>query len=222
MFIEFVDSLRCTRPHEESWLVAAADRMEGRSIVQGTLGCPVCGAQYPIRDGVADFRAPGAEPASGSSALAVDAPPVRDDDGQAMRAAALLGLADAGGTAALAGSWGAVASAVLAIAPVHLLLVDPPFRARAEDGLSVLRTDGGVLPLAAACLRGAALDERTAGDRAAVDSAVRALRAGGRLVAPAATPVPAGVTELARDVRDWVAERHAPLSAPVPLGRSKR
>jgi hypothetical protein len=221
MFIEFVDSLRCTRPHEESWLVAAADRMEGRSIVQGTLGCPVCGAQYAIRDGVADFRAPGAEPASGSSAPAVEAPSA-SDDGQAIRAAALLGLDDAGGTAALAGSWGAVAPAVLAVAPVHLLLVDPPFRARGGDGLSVLRTGGGALPLAAACLRGAALDEATAGDRAAVDSAVRALRAGGRLVAPAATPVPEGVAELARDVRDWVAERHAPTSAPVALGRSRR
>jgi len=222
MFIEFVDSLRCTRPHEESWLVAAADRMEGRSIVEGALGCPVCGTQYPIRDGVADFRAPGADVASGSSSSSAAPAPAVDAEERALRAAALLGLADAGGTAALAGAWGAVARAVLAIAPVHLLLVNPPFAARAAEGVSVLRTDGGALPLAAACLRGAALDEGTAGDPATVDSAVRALRGGGRLVAPAATPVPAGLTELARDAHDWVAERDAPTSAPVSLGRSRR
>jgi hypothetical protein len=37
MFIELVDALRCPVPHEESWLVASADRMEARHIVDGTL-----------------------------------------------------------------------------------------------------------------------------------------------------------------------------------------
>ena len=52
MFVELVDLLRCPRPHEDTWLVAAAEAMSGRHIVRGTLGCPVCEAEYPIRDGV--------------------------------------------------------------------------------------------------------------------------------------------------------------------------
>ena len=45
MFIELVDALRCPVAHAESWLVAAAIRMEARHIVDGTLGCPVCSAE---------------------------------------------------------------------------------------------------------------------------------------------------------------------------------
>ena len=48
----------------------------------------------------------------------------------------------------------------------------------------------------------------------------RVLRPDGRLVAPAAIPVPAGIRELARDEREWVgaAEGDA-ATAPVPLRR---
>ena len=61
MFIELVDALRCPRPHEESWLVLAASRLEARHVLEGTLGCPVCHAQYPIRDGIVDLRPGGDE-----------------------------------------------------------------------------------------------------------------------------------------------------------------
>jgi len=44
MFSELVDVLRCPRPHEESWLVLAAHRLDGRDIMAGVLGCPVCHA----------------------------------------------------------------------------------------------------------------------------------------------------------------------------------
>src|SRR6476620_4400515 len=59
MFIELVDALRCPNTHEESWLVASADRMEARHIVSGSLGCPICKSEFPIRDGVVDFRTAG-------------------------------------------------------------------------------------------------------------------------------------------------------------------
>src|SRR5690242_21064587 len=90
MFIELVDALRCPVPHEESWLVASATRMEARHIVDGLLGCPVCHAEYPIRNGVADFRR---EPT-----LPLEAAPdpfLRGDATTAMRLAAFLGLSDA-------------------------------------------------------------------------------------------------------------------------------
>ena len=56
MFVELVDALRCVRPHEDAWLVAATRRTEHRHILDGVLGCPVCRTEYPVRDGVADFR----------------------------------------------------------------------------------------------------------------------------------------------------------------------
>jgi uncharacterized protein YbaR (Trm112 family) len=231
MHIEFIDSLRCTRPHEESWLVAAVDRMEGRTIVRGVLGCPVCGAEYPIEDGVADFRADagappriqdGAESGAGhhrsTAGRRADAPEGASAAGEelAMRAAALLGLAEPGGTAVLAGAWGAASPALSSLVDVHLLLADPPFAAHGGGSVSVVRTDGA-LPLAAGSVRGVALDDGASPGAAA--AAVRALRSGGRLVAPAGVPVPAGVTELARDARHWVAERNAAASAPVGLTR---
>ena len=215
MFIEFVESLRCPRPHEDSWLVAAADRVEGRSILSGVLGCPVCGARYPIVEGVAELldaaAALPAERAASSSA------PPRAAEAEVLRAAALLDLAAPGGTAVLAGAWGALAPALREVAEVHLLLVNPPFPARAGEGVSVLRT-GGRLPLAAGSVRAAAVDDHTL---AALPGAVAALRARGRLVVPAAAPLPADVTELARDELHRVGERLPPSGPPVPLVRAR-
>src|ERR1700738_4322089 len=98
MFIELVDALRCPTPHEESWRVASAARMEARHIVEGTLGCPVCRAAFPIHDGVVDFRR--------GSAGALP-PATAPDPEQAMRLAALLDLSDSSGFAVLLGAWGA-------------------------------------------------------------------------------------------------------------------
>jgi hypothetical protein len=215
MFIEFVESLRCLRPHEESWLVAAADRMVGRNIVAGALGCPVCRAEYPIVGGVAYFGTlPEGAHRSG------DAPPGRSDADPelVLRAAALLGLADEGGTAVLGGGWASAAYGLRELASVHYLLLDPPQAFGADEGISVIRTDGR-LPLAASSVRGVALDEGTSG-AATVEGAVRALRVRGRLVAPATAALPPGVRELARDARHWVAERDAPPSAPIRLARA--
>jgi uncharacterized protein YbaR (Trm112 family) len=194
MFIELVDALRCPTPHEESWLVASADRMEARHIVEGTLGCPVCKAEFPIRNGVVDFR-------RGTSIVlpAGSAP----DQEQAMRLAAFLDLSDAQGFAVLLGEWGVHAPVLRTLVETPLVLVDPPEGVEGEPGVSVIRCDGE-LPLAAAASRGMAID---GGAAARVASAVRATRVKGRLVAPASLAVPAGVRELARDDSTWVGER---------------
>ena len=100
MFIELVDSLRCVNVHEDTWLVAAVARMDGRHIVDGTLGCPLCRREYPIRDGVGWFVDP--DSARGSARLtplSASAPEAR-----VMRAAALLGRQGATDRAALASS----------------------------------------------------------------------------------------------------------------------
>ena len=55
MFIEMIDLLRCVNAHEDTWLVASFSEVTNRIVTRGTLGCPVCSAEYPIQDGVADF-----------------------------------------------------------------------------------------------------------------------------------------------------------------------
>lgn len=204
MFIELVDALRCPVPHEESWLVAASTRMAFRHIVEGTLGCPVCKAQYPVHRGVVDFRRDTPAP------LPADAPP---DEMQATRLAAFLDLTDSTGFAVLLGSWSVHAPLVRAIAETPLLAVDPPEGTEGEPGISVIRCDG-VLPLAVGASRGTAID---AAAPARIASAVRATKAKGRLVAPVTVPLPSGAIELARDESVWVAEREAAASALVTL-----
>ena len=204
MFIELVDALRCPRAHEESWLVASATRMEARHIVTGTLGCPVCLTEYPIENGVVDFRA---EPAS-VSARRSDA-----SADSAMRVAAMLDLADNSGFAVLLGAWGSMAIALAAIAETPLILVDPPGDVGGSPGISVLRCDGEI-PLASGAARAVAID---AANIARVPSATRITRAKGRVLAPVAVSVPPGVRELARDEHLWVGEREAIASPIVTL-----
>jgi hypothetical protein len=227
MFIELVDSLRCVEPHEDSWLVLATRRVSGRWVIEGTLGCPVCQRTYPIAGGVAYIgAAPGEPPLDG----AVDAGPLPDGEDAALRLAALLGLASPGGLVVLGGAWGRYASAILDLVPVRLLLLDPIGHAPAGlpetgEGVSVVRTGGEAVPLAAGSARAVALD-REGGSEARLAAAARALAAGGRLVGPTRAALPAGVRELARDDALWVAERErataASAGAPVSLRRARR
>ena len=221
VFIELVDQLRCVRPHEDAWLVAAPDRMSGRHVVEGVLGCPVCGTRYPVRDAVADFRLDGVDgPAIDAAAAGGDAGDPRADDEDALRAAALLALAEVRQPVVLAGAWGLVAPTLLALAPAAYLLVNPTAPVEARSELSALRA-AGALPLAAGAAHAVALDGAAARDAGLVAGAVRALRGGGRLVAPAWAALPPEVRELARDARHWVAEREAMASAPVALRRGR-
>ena len=226
MFVDLIDALRCPRPHDPTWLVTAAHTTRARCVVEGTLGCPVCRTTYPVAGGVARFGPPNARAVPGG-------PPPSPDD-EALRLAALLGLTDAGGIVALGGAWDAAADPLLALVAdatgagpaghpdLRVLLIDPasPYAPRPPVGA----VTGAGLPVAAGALRGVALDAGTA-DAERLTGAVAALRPGGRLVAPADAPAPAGVRELARDARHWVAERETgPASAGpvVPLRRAGR
>ena len=213
MFSELVESLRCVRPHAPAGLVAVADEVTDRDIRRGALGCPACQAAFPIADGVADFR------------LGREGPPLppaksRVEDELALRAGALLGLADGGGLVVLAGEWTVCAPELAAfVEPLRVLALEPAAGIAGTPGLSLART-AGEIPLRAGSARGIALDAAHAGG-GYLESAVAALAPRGRLVAPAAVPLPAGCAELARDERDWVAEK---LDAPamVPLARAPR
>lgn len=202
MFVELIDHLRCPAAHEESWLVLGADAMEGRHVMRGTLGCPVCLAKYSIEEGVAHF--------GGNAAPARPPSAVQHDDEWPLRLAAFLGLGEGKGFVALEGDFGRYADPLTDLADVEVLAIDPlepPVR-----GISTLVPAARErLPLASGSLRAIAVD--AALDPAGMAEAARLLRSGGRLLAPAAAPLPLGIRELARDAAWWVGERDSGVVA---------
>ena len=194
--------LRCPNPHEETWLVLAAEQMNARDVVGGMLGCPICYAEYLIQAGVAHF-----DRDARSRAQA----PLHEAE-EALRLAALLDLTDSRGYAILVGDTGSQAPHLREITDVQLLLVNPPIGIEMGAGLSGLTTRSGApLPLATASARAMALDDATT--PASLEAALDVVAAGGRVLAPATLPVPESLTELARDDRHWVAERTRALTS---------
>lgn len=214
MFIELLDILRCVRSHEDSWLVGSFDELVDRHVIRGTLGCPVCGAEYPIRGGVVDFRmgAAGGETDAESIAPTQDAATGMPDEAAAWRLAALLDLSEPGGVVVLMGRWAATAPSLESVAAGgQFLLVNAstpvfPFA-------SAIRSEA-ILPLASGSARAVAYDGVDAPGLSTTEAA-RVLRAGGRLVAPVAEPVPDQVAEIARDASEWVGERRVEATGPV-------
>ncbi len=213
MFIELVGSLRCVHEHALSWLVASAYRMEDRDIVSGELGCHICGARYPVENGVADFRELGAE--SAASREHPPGPPPHpaspygaDPDDLALRTAALLELTSPGGVVVLAGQWSAAAERLAAgdvVERVHVLALDPTVDLRSGNGISIALTSGRP-PLRPVPVRGIALDARHS-DPSYVASAAESLLPGARLLAPLSAPLPPGLSELTRDDHFRLAEK---------------
>lgn len=208
MLLALTDHLRCTRAHEESALVARADVVEARRMIAGVLGCPVCHVERIVVGRVV-YWTPGA-------AIAPISQPEPDVAGEPMlRIAALIGLAESAAPFVLCGGAGFAAAGLGGIADAPLVLLDPPDD-RAAALTTVIRGAPHV-PLAARSTRGVVVAGAWAADPDRVASAVTSLVARGRLVAPAATALPLGVREIARDEREWVAERDADV---VPLRRS--
>jgi len=192
MFVDLIEALRCPRPHETSQLVVAAGRVVDRHIIDGTLGCPVCGAEFKIVDGITRFEIP-----------TRPAPPSPADTAFGLRVAAFLELTDAKGFAILFGAWGAQLDPIQRVSDTPLLLVNPPAQYGGEPAGVMLC--GDVIPLAQSSARAAALDAGMSAGQ--IESAVRAVRTGGRLIGPSSMPLPAGVNEVARDDSLWVGEK---------------
>jgi hypothetical protein len=206
VFIELVDSLRCVNTHEDTWLVAAVTRMDGRHIADGTLGCPVCRRTYAVRDGIAWFTSAPA----GEASLT---PPAAATGDRAMRLAALLGLTEPGGIVLLGGTWSDCATAIAELGVAHVVVVNAASPTDGPQEVSSVVVDDR-LPFAPGSVRAVALDARAA---TLLPSAAYVLRSRGRLVGPAGSPLPNDVAELARDDEDWVGERTVVASPPVPL-----
>jgi len=209
MFIPLVDMLRCIRPHEDTWLVASIDRAEDRDIIEGTLGCPSCLAEYPIHDGIVQFDAQVARPEY--------RPPSEND---VVRLAAALDLVDPHMTAVLHGVWGAFAPMIRGLSPVALILVNPSEGIASGDGVSIVLSP--TAPIATASVTAIAVDAGANG--AMIASLARGLRGGGRMVGAVTMALPDNMVEITRDHELWVARLDAEtrVSAPIlPTRRSR-
>ena len=193
MLLSLVDSLRCPAAHAESTLVLSAESWMDSRVWSGELGCPLCHARYPIRNGSVDF-APGV----------ADTNQVPDDawTSDALRLAAQLGLAEPGGTVLLSGRYAALSPELLGVVDVTCVILDPAGGV-APDAVTFRLADR--LPFASGSLRGAAIDAPRNSMEFLTD-VVRALRPLGRLVAPSASAVPETLHEIARDEHEYVGE----------------
>jgi uncharacterized protein YbaR (Trm112 family) len=205
MHIEFIDLLRCPNVHEDSWLVAAFYRMDGRVVIEGKLGCPVCGAEYFIRDGVAVFD---------DTNLSLRATAPEQSTSDATLIAALLDLSRPGMLALLAGEWARDARAVSELTSARIIELNSPGRPLGSDDVAEIRARSPI-PLAAQSLNGIALDAAHASP-AMLTEAARLLRPRGRLLVRGEAELSQQFHELARDSHQVVAEYVGEL---VPLRR---
>ena len=178
-------------------LVLVPDRMVGRMVLEGTIGCPVCRREYPVRAGIALFDDEGPE------TPAAPAP----DPALAEAVRALLGLSNPGGYVVLVGTACALAPSLASLlGGVHLVGINAPPGTEVTPSLSLLAHAGGI-PLRTGMARGVVL-----GAEAAVSpwlgEGARVLLAGLRLVAlREAVAAPDGVTVVAAGQGLWVGEK---------------
>jgi len=207
MFRDLLDALRCPRDHEESWLVAMVSKATGPILLEAELACPLCGAEFIVREGVAHFG----EPAPAVSARVPDPE----------RVAALLGVTGGHQPVLLTGHYARAGAALSALSDAPQLWLDaPPDAAPTGPAISQI-TGASRLPLGADTLAAAAIDAVHT-HPALLQSIVRAVRQGGRIVAPAETPLPDTLRALARDAQEWVAETTTRPSGLTQLRRTAR
>ncbi len=212
MFIELIDLLRCPRPHEDTWLVASFQEVSNRFVGTGTLGCPICGEQYPITGGVADFTGGITSPSCDAERAAAS----HRREELATRAGAFLDATEPGATIVLGGVWAYAAEALAELTEARVVALNPPEGVTETAGVALVRVAADI-PLAAESCRGVAFDAWF--NAGIVGSAMRVVRQGGRVVGPAALPPPVDLLVLAHDEDYWVAQK-AP--AVIPLRRASR
>lgn len=191
MFIELTDHLRCPADHDESFLVLLPDKIEGRSVIEGQLGCPVCGRTFQLRDGIFD-TGDGQDPA---------APSAGDPDGDGL--IALAGLSGPGGYLVLVGSVASVWQDVAALSPgVAMVAVNPAPGVINAPALSVLRS--GRIPLKSRSMRGVVLGRPFADAVHWVNEAARVVLPGLRVVGVGADPPSDAIDLMASAGGVWV------------------
>ena len=212
MFIELIDLLRCVRPHDETWLVASFNKISNRFVEEGKLGCPSCSAEYWIRGGLADFSGEVVLPACEEERKAAS----HRREELATRAGAYLDATEPGATIVLGGIWAYAAQELSTMAGVRVLALNAPSEVKESETVGLVRV-GSEIPFAAGTVAGVALDAWFPAK--IVESAVRVVRPGGRIVGPANMDTPSGLSVLARDEHYWVAQKAPEV---IKLSRANR
>jgi uncharacterized protein YbaR (Trm112 family) len=191
MFIELTDHLRCPAEHEESFLVLLPDRIEGRSVLAGQLGCPVCGRSFQLRDGIFD---------TGDFPDWVSGHPTALD---AEALSALIGLQGPGGYLAVVGAVASLWRAIAELNPgVALVAVNAGADVIDAPGVSVLRS--GRLPLKSRAMRGVILGREYAEQPNWIGEAARVVLPGLRVVGEGPDPAPEIIDLMASAGGVWV------------------
>ena len=211
MYIETIDLLRCVNAHEDTWLVASFREIANRFVIEGTLGCPICSAEYEIRGGVADFTLGESIPSCDEARAAVG----HQREQLATRAGAYLDATQPGATILLGGLWSYAAQELAEMADVRVIGLNAPSEVQESEKVGLIRV-GERIPLAANSVQGIALDAWF--PEAMVEEALRVVKPGGRLVGPVAFGAPSQSAVLAHDENYWVAEKPAEV---VALRRAK-
>jgi uncharacterized protein YbaR (Trm112 family) len=183
LFIELSEALVCPACGPPQGLVVVVDRLDGRRVIDGFLGCPICEARFPIRTGIVDLAHP------------TDAvPPLELDPEQtAVMIAALFDIRDGDGYILLDEALGPVAAGVaemtggcevIALAGTEYGHSEPgdthdAWNDPLAPGTSRVAGAGRSLPVQSGRLRALAVGQPT---EARLRDAIRALAPEGRLV----------------------------------------
>ncbi len=202
MFIELAELLRCPNMHEEAYCVLSSHEMEGRSVVRGTIGCPVCKEEYKLVDGVVEF---GEDPLLGKHSRSDDITVEELPHPELVEA--LLSIQGTGGFVVLVGSVTRLASDLGdRIDGTSYVGINPPPDVRESNVLSLLRSSVAI-PLKSSMARGVVIGREYAKEPWLGEGA-RVLARGARLVVAREVAAVAGVTRLAAERGIWVGERH--------------
>jgi hypothetical protein len=122
----------------------------------------------------------------------------------ATRAGAYLDATEPGSTIVLGGLWAYAAQELSDMAEMRVIAVNAPSEVKESETVVLVRA-GSEIPLAAGSVAGVALDAWFPAK--IVESAVRVVRPGGRIVGPTAIKAPSGLAILAHDDRYWIAQK---------------
>lgn len=207
-----IDLLRCINPHEETWLVASFKTVANRFVLEATLGCPSCSAQYSIREGIADFSAGLVLPSCEAERAAAS----HRREELATRAGAYLDATEPGATIVLGGVWAYAAQELSDMAGVRAIALNAQAEVKESPSVGLVHV-GSEIPVAPGSVLGVALDAWFPAK--IVASAVRAIRPGGRIVGPVSVPAPPELSVIAHDDTYWVAQKAPEV---VKLSRASR
>jgi hypothetical protein len=205
MRLELAERLVCPRDHAPTPLVVVAQRVVGRDLHAGLAGCAECRLEARVTLGVVEFP----EPAAAASPASAE--PLAPSSERIERTAALLSLAEPGGTILLTGRYTSLAARLAEEYDLTAVIPATDATVPTSDRIVRIKNAEAHAVFSDQTFRAAALDPPT-------PAALRSLAIGARVLAPADAPTLPDTRELARDQEEWLAERTAATPI-IQLGR---